>query len=105
MPKKINRLKENIRESFKRDELECIYMVDRLEKLDEHGRVLARVYINLPPMGKQKGITMHSILLPLEVWDHLSLFLLKVNSRVVSKVYGEDDSKEKSAPENHPDQQ
>jgi len=91
MPKKINRLQENIRESFKRDELECIYIVDRLEKLDEHGRVMARVHINLPPEGKKRGITMHSILLPLEAWDHLSLFLLKVNSRVVSEVYGGED--------------
>ena len=52
--------------------------------------------IDLLPTGKQKGVTMHSILLPLEAWDHLSLFLLNINSKVVQEgVYGSEKNKER----------
>jgi len=79
---------ESIREALQRDEIECVYLCDYPHNKDAQGRVMARVHITIKPRKGKRKTEVYTVDLPLEIWDHLSIFLLKVNSRAVNQAYG-----------------
>jgi len=82
MPK----LPDDIREELVYESVKCLFLFDRITSRDKHGNLVAQVYFTLPPKSNRNKATVHGIILPIEDWLYIGLFLVQMSGRLMREV-------------------